>query len=156
MCSRKKGLWIALRGDWRLIDSRTPKTVKENFRIILAPFYGFQRGFFTYEIKQWLNLSYQNYTIFVVMKSKMAYSTNLHCFVSLRTAINISILWGSWENVLNQGLSKHQEVCFTPVTKITKLILAFWDLFGAIKNSILKYRYQTDHKKNWWAIYFIK
>ena len=33
-----------------------------------------------------------------------------------------------------QGLSKHQEVCFTPVTKIPKLIVVFWDLFGAIKN----------------------
>ena len=33
---------------------------------------------------------------------------------------------------LYQGLSKHQEVCFTPVTKVEKLIVIFCDLFGAI------------------------
>ena len=31
-----------------------------------------------------------------------------------------------------QGLSKHQEVCFTPVTKVKKLIVIFCDLFVAI------------------------
>ena len=31
-----------------------------------------------------------------------------------------------------QGLNNHQEVCFTPVTKAEKLIVIFWDLFGAI------------------------
>ena len=33
---------------------------------------------------------------------------------------------------LYEGLSKYQEVCFTPVTKVEKLIVIFWDLFGAI------------------------
>ena len=32
-----------------------------------------------------------------------------------------------------QGLSKHQEVGFTPVMKVTTLILVFFDLIGAIK-----------------------
>ena len=32
----------------------------------------------------------------------------------------------------DQGLSKHQEVCFTPVTKMTKMIVIFWDLLGVI------------------------
>ena len=49
---------------------------------------------------------------------------------------------------LYQGLSKHQEVSSTPVTKVTKLIVVFWDLFGAIKNLILEDKYQTDQKKN--------
>ena len=35
--------------------------------------------------------------------------------------------------VLDQGLSKHQEVSSTPVTKVKKLIVVFWDLLGAIK-----------------------
>ena len=55
-----------------------------------------------------------------------------------------------------QGLSKHQEVRFTPVTKITKLIVVFWDLSGAIKKLILEDKYQTDHKKNWSAMYLFK
>ena len=33
---------------------------------------------------------------------------------------------------LHQGLSKHQEVCLTPVTKVKKIILISWDLLGAI------------------------
>ena len=33
---------------------------------------------------------------------------------------------------LNQGLSKHQEVCFTPVTKVEKNIVIFWDFFDKI------------------------
>ena len=32
----------------------------------------------------------------------------------------------SSEKNLDQGLSKHQEVGFTPMTKVTKLILVFW------------------------------
>ena len=31
-----------------------------------------------------------------------------------------------------QGLSKHQEVCFTRVTKVKKMIVIFWNLLGAI------------------------
>ena len=38
---------------------------------------------------------------------------------------------------LDQGLSKHQEVGSTPVTKVTKFIVNFWDLIGAIKKYIL-------------------
>ena len=34
---------------------------------------------------------------------------------------------------LYQSLSKHQEVGFTPVTKVPKLIVVFWDLVGAIQ-----------------------
>ena len=34
---------------------------------------------------------------------------------------------------INQGLSKHQEVGFTPVTKVPKFIVVFWDLLGAIQ-----------------------
>ena len=34
---------------------------------------------------------------------------------------------------LDQGLSKHQEVGSTPVTKVKKIILNFWNLLGAIK-----------------------
>ena len=56
-------------------------------------------------------------------------------------------LWHVNTNKLNQGLSKHQEVRFTPVTKITKLIVVFWDLSSAIKKLILEDKYQTDHKK---------
>ena len=52
-------------------------------------------------------------------------------------------------DILYQGLSKHQEVCFTPVTKIPKLIVVFCDPFGAIKNLILKDKYQTNHKEIW-------
>ena len=29
----------------------------------------------------------------------------------------------------------HQEVCFTPVTKVPKLIVVFWDLVGAIQKT---------------------
>ena len=35
---------------------------------------------------------------------------------------------------LDQGLSKHQEVSFTPVTKVKTLIVIFWDLLGATKS----------------------
>ena len=35
--------------------------------------------------------------------------------------------------LLNQGLSKHQEVSSTPVTKVKKIIVVFWDLLGAKK-----------------------
>ena len=34
---------------------------------------------------------------------------------------------------LNQGLSKHQEVGFTPVTKVPTFIVVIWDLVCAIK-----------------------
>ena len=33
---------------------------------------------------------------------------------------------------INQGLSKHQEVSFTPVMKVEKFIVIFCNLFGAI------------------------
>ena len=36
-----------------------------------------------------------------------------------------------WHSI-NQGLRKHQKVCFTPVTKVEKLIVFLCDLFGAI------------------------
>ena len=32
-----------------------------------------------------------------------------------------------------QGIRKHQEVSSTPVTKVKKMIVVFWDLLGAIK-----------------------
>ena len=35
--------------------------------------------------------------------------------------------------LLDQGLSKHQEVSFTPMTKLKKMILVFWDILVAIK-----------------------
>ena len=35
--------------------------------------------------------------------------------------------------LLNQGLSKHQEVGFTPVTKLTNLVVVFLDLLVVIK-----------------------
>ena len=34
---------------------------------------------------------------------------------------------------LDEGLSKHQEVSPTPVTKVNKLVVVFWDLLGAVK-----------------------
>ena len=34
---------------------------------------------------------------------------------------------------IDQGLSKHQEVSSTTVTKVTKLIVVFWDLCVEIK-----------------------
>ena len=34
---------------------------------------------------------------------------------------------------IDQGLSKHQEGSSTPVTKVKKLIVIFWDLLGATK-----------------------
>ena len=37
------------------------------------------------------------------------------------------------QSSLDQGLSKHQEFSSTPVTKVTKLIVLFWDLLGSIK-----------------------
>ena len=39
---------------------------------------------------------------------------------------------------VNKGLSKHQEVDFTPVTRELKLIMFFKDLVGAKKKYILK------------------
>ena len=44
-----------------------------------------------------------------------------------------------------QGLSKHQEVSSTSVTKVTKLIVVPWDLLGAIKRSILKLMFHAVH-----------
>ena len=41
-------------------------------------------------------------------------------------------------------VSKHQEVCFTPVTKVPKLIVVFLDLVGAIKKVD---KYHTNHIK---------
>ena len=34
---------------------------------------------------------------------------------------------------LHQGPREHQEVSSTPVTKVKKMIVVFWDLVGAIK-----------------------
>ena len=53
---------------------------------------------------------------------------------------------------LYQCLSKHQEVGVTPVTKVPKLIVVFWDLLGAIQKKILKDKFRTNHIKNWWAM----
>ena len=50
---------------------------------------------------------------------------------------------------LKQGLSKHQEVCFTPVTKNIKIHCGFLGLCWCNKNKILKDKYQMDHKKNY-------
>ena len=35
--------------------------------------------------------------------------------------------------LIDQGLNKHQEVSSTPGTKVTKLIVVFWDLLSAKK-----------------------
>ena len=75
----------------------------------------------------------------------------LHCYKG-----GVILLHEGRYTSIYQGLSKHQEVRFTPVTKITKLIVVFWDLSGAIKNLILEDKYQTDHKKNWSAMYLFK
>ena len=41
---------------------------------------------------------------------------------------------GLWEPAyLYQGLSKHPEVSSTPVTKVNRLIVIFWDFLGAPK-----------------------
>ena len=50
---------------------------------------------------------------------------------------------------IHQGLSKHQEVGSTPVTKVTKLIVNFWDLLGAKKRWILKDRFHAVHMNYW-------
>ena len=44
---------------------------------------------------------------------------------------------------MNQGLSKHQEVGFTPVTKVTKIIVVFWDLICEIERYILNDRFHV-------------
>ena len=36
-------------------------------------------------------------------------------------------------NILDQGRSKDQELSSIPVTKVKKMIVVFWDLFGAIQ-----------------------
>ena len=38
-----------------------------------------------------------------------------------------------YKDFMYQGLSKHQEVGSTPVTKVTKVIDNFWNLLGEIK-----------------------
>ena len=61
------------------------------------------------------------------MKSKV-----IHHMSQIKHYISHSKHKTSLETI-NQGLSKHPEVCFTPVTKVPKLIAVFWDLVGAIK-----------------------
>ena len=64
-------------------------------------------------------------------------------------AVKFDIKVGSTlDSTLDQGLSKRQEVGFTPVTKIPKFILVFWDPLGAIQKQILKDKFGTDHIKN--------
>ena len=50
----------------------------------------------------------------------------------LRRVGNIRICVAYYYLCLYQSLSKHQKVCFTPVTKVEKMIVIFCDLFGAI------------------------
>ena len=50
---------------------------------------------------------------------------------------------------IDQGLSKHQEVSSTTVTKVTKLIFIFGDLLGAMKRYILKHRFHVVHMNYW-------
>ena len=61
--------------------------------------------------------------IFVVVDFNMIVSI---VFVFVKVLCVVVIL------IIDQGLSKHQEVCFTPLTKVEKLIVIFCDLFGAI------------------------
>ena len=37
----------------------------------------------------------------------------------------------------------HQEVGFTPVMKVTKVFVVYWDLLGAIKRETLKYMFHV-------------
>ena len=39
---------------------------------------------------------------------------------------------------LDQGLSKHQEVAFNPMTKVTQVFAVFLDFLGAMQRWILK------------------
>ena len=50
---------------------------------------------------------------------------------------------------IHQGLSKHQEVGFTPMTKVSKLIGVFWYLIGAIKTLVMKGRFHVVHMTYW-------
>ena len=49
-----------------------------------------------------------------------------------KTTVTVTEKFLKVEIDIYQGLSKHQEVCFNPVTKVEKFIVIFWDLFGAI------------------------
>ena len=48
-------------------------------------------------------------------------------------ALYFQINCGTAQFSINQGLSKHQGVSSTPVTKVKKMIVCFWDLLGAIE-----------------------
>ena len=51
----------------------------------------------------------------------------------------------------NQSLSKPPKVGFTPVMKVTQMIVVFWDLLSAMKREILKDMFQVAHMNYWWA-----
>ena len=72
-----------------------------------------------------------------------------YCSQPLCIKVTMISYYSTNQYTLDQGLSKHQKVCFTRVTKIPKFIVVFWDLFDALKKLILKDKYQTDHEKNW-------
>ena len=71
--------------------------------------------------KTFLLLKYQKLLVYLVKNLLKKLSYFSRCFYM-----------ESPSNDLNQGLSKHQEVCFTPVTKVEKFIVIFGHLFGAI------------------------
>ena len=48
-------------------------------------------------------------------------------YINFQSELDMSVV------CINQGLSKHQEVSFTSVMKVTKVIVVFWDLHGATK-----------------------
>ena len=60
----------------------------------------------------------------------------------------MTIFWYTLTTI-HQGLSKHQEVGSTPVTKFTNIIMFFWGPYWYTKKVILKYCFHVFHMNYW-------
>ena len=60
--------------------------------------------------------------------------------------VSLNYLHRERENWIYRGLSKHQEDSSTPVTKVKKMILIFWDLLGA---NLVKHSFHAVHINYW-------
>ena len=56
------------------------------------------------------------------------------------------------QSSIAQGLSKHQEVGFTPCDESTNIYGVFFGTWLVQQKKILKEKYQTDHVKKFWAM----
>ena len=77
-------------------------------------------------------VSHQSLTVGCSIVYIVLYCIILYCILYI---VYCTVHWPRRNKLtlIYQGLSKHQKVSSTPLTKVKKMIVGFWDLLGAVK-----------------------